>query len=244
MKNLISTSWLYENLARDDLVILDCSVSVAKDDDGQTSYASGVSEFESGHIPTAQHADLWGALSDAKSPHLFALPTVDAFAASVAALGVSNGSTVVVYDRSFTAWAARVWWMLRWIGVDNALILDGGLNAWTAAGHSLSTGQASMKNGMLSPSARFGVIAQQQDVRSAQADGSAQLIDTLPQDVFNGITCDYARPVISRVQPIPLHLICLKRMGLSCQRKHWKGCFPVIAPLRKSPIAAPVYWPA
>ena len=67
------------------------------------------------------------------------LPSPAAFTAFLARHGVSNTSTVVAYDDAGGAFAARLWWMARWIGLTNALLLDGGIPKWLAEGRALST---------------------------------------------------------------------------------------------------------
>jgi thiosulfate/3-mercaptopyruvate sulfurtransferase len=75
------------------------------------------------------------------------------------ALGVGDDSRVVLYDAGGSVWAARVWWMLRWIGFDRAALLDGGLNAWTAGERPLSTEPASRPAGTLTVNLRPELIA-------------------------------------------------------------------------------------
>jgi len=88
---------------------------------------SGRADYEAGHIPTAGFADLMGNLSDGDSLLKFAVPTPEQFIAAMGALGVGDDSRVVLYDSFGSGWAARVWWMLRWVGFDRAALLDGGL---------------------------------------------------------------------------------------------------------------------
>ena len=83
-------------------------------------------------FPGAGFADLNEDLVDASSRLRYALPAAREFADAMQRLGVSDDSRVVLYDDNRAMWAARVWWMLRWIGFDNAALLDGGLQAWKA----------------------------------------------------------------------------------------------------------------
>ncbi len=108
-------------------------------EDGSFEILSGRADYEGGHIPSAGFADLMGDLSDGDSPLRFAVPTPEQFCAAMGALGVGDDSPVVLYDGSDSVWAARVWWMLRWVGFDRAALLDGGLKAWTAEDRPLST---------------------------------------------------------------------------------------------------------
>lgn len=193
MKDLVSVEWLAKNLNREDIVILDCSVEMVTDDSGKTSYRSGQFLYESGHVPFARHADLIGALSDSDSAMLCATPEPKEFRNKIAALGVGDNTTVVLYDRSFTAWAARLWWMLRWIGFDNAVILNGGLDAWISENHELSTQPIVCRPAVLSLATRPAVVAGKDSILASVDDGSVRLIDTLGPDSFNGVVCPYGR---------------------------------------------------
>lgn len=194
MDSLVSVDWLAEHLDDPDLVVLDCSVLTVPDDEGNLTSVSGLADYAEGHIPGAGFADLIGALSDADSPLRFAVPEPEAFAAAMAALGVDDDSRVVLYDASGSMWAARVWWMLRWIGFDNAALLDGGLGAWTAAGYELATEPASEPAGSLSVRLRPELIADRAEVLAAIEDDSVELIDALPEASFSGEMQLYRRP--------------------------------------------------
>ena len=85
-----------------------------------------------GHVPGAVFADLVDALSAADEPLPFTRPDVGRFEQAVGALGVSNSSTVVVYDAAFGQWAARLWWLFRSFGFDDVAVLDGGFRKWQA----------------------------------------------------------------------------------------------------------------
>jgi thiosulfate/3-mercaptopyruvate sulfurtransferase len=110
-------------------VVLDCSFDLADPTAGERAYALA-------HVPTAFYAHLDRDLSTAKTGTngRHPLPARDAFAATAARWGIDPASHVVVYDRQGAPYAARAWWMLRWIGVARVSVLDGGWAAWGAAG--------------------------------------------------------------------------------------------------------------
>src|SRR5690606_15808874 len=62
------------------------------------------------------------------------LPAPDAFATKLGAWGIGPDTQVVAYDNDVGMYAARLWWMLRWLGHEAVAVLDGGFSAWTAAG--------------------------------------------------------------------------------------------------------------
>ena len=133
---LISATELLQH--RDDpaFVILDCRGEL-------TDTRAGALAFAAGHLPGAQHADPDVLLSDksAGTDGSFRgrhpLPSPEAFIETLRHWGIHSHSQVVVYDGHGGMFAARVWWMLRWVGHSAATLLDGGLPAWLAAGQGM-----------------------------------------------------------------------------------------------------------
>jgi thiosulfate/3-mercaptopyruvate sulfurtransferase len=141
---LVSASWLAAHLGPP-VVVLDATVILpAPAHDGDYRPQSARGRFGNGHIPGARHADLLEDLSDQGAAYHFARPPAARLAAALGRLGVTDTSAVVSYDSADGMWAARLWWMLRWIGVP-AAVLDGGWGAWVASGgaveHSGTDGQ-------------------------------------------------------------------------------------------------------
>lgn len=194
MDSLVTAEWLSQHLHDSDLVVLDCTVLVEKGDDGNYGPVSGETQFERGHIPGARFADLMGDLADADKPFGFAVPTPEQFVAAISALGVGDDSKVVLYDSNGSMWAARVWWMLRWIGFDRAALLDGGLAAWTETGGALSTESTSHASASLTLRLRPVLIADQDEVLAAINDDGVDLVDALPANQYRGDICMYGRP--------------------------------------------------
>lgn len=107
---------------------------------GQTD---GRERFLDAHIPGARFVDLDTELAAPPSPTRgrHPLPTRENFEQTLRALGVTRASTVVAYDQAQSFSAARLWWLLRNAGFETARVLDGGLRAWTEAGHPLAIGE-------------------------------------------------------------------------------------------------------
>ena len=120
--SLVSAEWLKEHLGDPDLVVLDATVVIESDAAGNFRSVNGRASYEASHIPGAGFADLMGELSDPDGEFQYTLPPPEQFAAAMGALGVGDDTRVVLYDRMGMPWAARVWWMLRWIGFDLSLI--------------------------------------------------------------------------------------------------------------------------
>ncbi len=194
MDKLVTTEWLSQHLEDPNLVLLDCTVCQKPEDGGGFRNVSGRADYDGGHIPSAGFADLKGDLVDGNSPIEFAVPTPEQFCSAMGALGVGDESRVVLYDASYSAWAARVWWMLRWVGFDQAALLDGGLSVWTAEGRPLSTEPATRPAKRLTPAPRPELIADRDEVLASIDDDDVHLIDTLPEAFYRGETTLYARP--------------------------------------------------
>jgi thiosulfate/3-mercaptopyruvate sulfurtransferase len=120
-------------------VALDCSFDLADLGAGEAAYGAG-------HLPGARYAHLERDLSGPKTARGAAeggrhpLPTREAFAATLAHWGVGPTTPVVAYDAQGGPYAARAWWLLRWLGHEAVTVLDGGLPAWQAAGGPLEQG--------------------------------------------------------------------------------------------------------
>ena len=118
------------------LVLLDCRFDLAKPQAGHHAYLAG-------HIPGAHFADLNTDLSSPIRPETgrHPLPDPQAFAANMAAWGINPGTQVVAYDEVNASFAARAWWLLRWVGHRDVAVLDGGYKAWLAAGGPQAAGE-------------------------------------------------------------------------------------------------------
>jgi thiosulfate/3-mercaptopyruvate sulfurtransferase len=133
---LISAANLAERLANapGSVLVFDCSFDLADPGAGERAYASG-------HIAGAHYLhldrDLSGPKTGTNGRH--PLPERAALVAMLAAHGLNPQQQVVAYDAQGGVYAARLWWLLRWLGHDSAAVLDGGLQAWQAAGFPLDT---------------------------------------------------------------------------------------------------------
>ncbi|WP_151449077.1 sulfurtransferase [Lacisediminimonas profundi] len=179
---LIGAAELAAHLQDPDWVVLDCRHDLG---DPQT----GRRAWEAGHIPTAQYVDIETELSD-KSPGpngefrgRHPLPSPEAFIATLRRWGVNPQSQVVAYDAQGGMFAARLWWMLRWVGHEAVAVLDGGLAAWTASGKPLSTDAGTRPAGTITirPS-----LARTVNASELLAASSLTIIDARAPDRFRG----------------------------------------------------------
>ena len=135
MTTIISATSLFHCLQDDSLRIFDCRFSLADD-------TAGFTQYQRGHIPRAQYANL---NLDLSAPVIqgvtgrHPLPTKDQLAATFSRWGIDAHSKVVVYDDASGAFAARLWWLLRFAGHGDVAVLDGGVRAWIDAGYAITT---------------------------------------------------------------------------------------------------------
>ena len=135
-KTLIDVDSLEELLGNPRLAVIDCRFNLLNPDAGRQAYLEA-------HIPTARYVDLNRDLAAPVAAHTgrHPLPAPHVFAARMAELGIAKHTQVVAYDDAGGSIAARLWWMLRWLGHGAVAVLDGGFKAWTAGGGELQSGE-------------------------------------------------------------------------------------------------------
>lgn len=129
LTTLVDTHTLAKHLDDPSWVVVDCRFTLTDPQAGRRAYAAG-------HIPGARYAhldeDLSSPITPASGRHPLPDPTV--LADRLGRWGIDNAKQVVVYDDSFGAMAARLWWLLRWLGHEACALLDGGLPKWRREG--------------------------------------------------------------------------------------------------------------
>lgn len=129
---IVSPESLLRDYARPDIRIVDVRWVLGAPGAGRAAYKAG-------HIPGAIFLDLDTDLAAPEGPGRHPLPTPAAFRERLEGAGIGDNDTVVAYDDTSGATAARLWWMLDDLGHDRVAILDGGYPAWVAAGYPVST---------------------------------------------------------------------------------------------------------
>ena len=125
------------------LMIFDCTFDLMKPELGQQ-------QFDASHISSAVYVNLDKHLSSkndlaAASGGRHPLPSRETFAAWLSSIGFSNAHQAVVYDRNGVNYCGRLWWMLKWAGHEAVAVLDGGLQAWQAAGGAVEAAKTTSK---------------------------------------------------------------------------------------------------
>jgi thiosulfate/3-mercaptopyruvate sulfurtransferase len=113
------------------------------------------------------------------------LPDPATFCARLAALGLSQGMQVVGYDSSGGPYAARLWWMLRWVGHDNVAVLDGGWQAWQKTGRPVTTAVPAPIAGDFSGAPHITTVAAA-DLAARLGDSGTRTIDARSPDRYRG----------------------------------------------------------
>ena len=193
---LVETDWLEEHLNDTDLCLLDCHVNLIPEDSGGFRMESGRPSWETGHIPGSHFVDFTTGLSDRHSALPLMMPPADQFAAAMAHGGVSAHPRVILYDDFYNIWAARVWWMLRASGFDNAVVLSGGWHKWTQEGRPVSNRPAAPVRGQFASTPRPELMAGKQEVLEAMQTPSSCLLNALTAEDHAGTggMIQYPRP--------------------------------------------------
>ena len=177
---LVSAATLAAHANDPQWIVFDCRHDLADTGAGRRAYGAS-------HIPGARFVHLDYDLSAAKTGTngRHPLPEPQSFCARLAALGLSNGMQVVAYDAHGGMFAARLWWMLRWVGHDTVAVLDGGLGAWQQAGHPVTAALPAPRQGHFT-STPLPLMVDAAFVAAHLDDGAMRLIDARAPDRFRG----------------------------------------------------------
>jgi len=183
---LIEAAALAPHTGDADWVIVDCRHDLV-------NLAAGREAYTAGHLPGAVFADMEHELSGQKRDADGAfrgrhpLPEKDAFIELLRSWGVNEGTQVVAYDAHGGMFAARLWWMLRWIGHEAVAVLDGGVPAWQSAGLPLSTDVlAARSRGTIAAREPLVTTVDVNMVLQNVEHGGRQVVDARAPDRFRG----------------------------------------------------------
>ena len=181
-KNIVSPEWLAAHLNDSNLIVIDCRFSLADPELGQKQY-------QTNHIPGSFYLDLNRDLSSPVSKHggRHPLPNITELAAKLSAIGVTKETLIVAYDDSRFAFAARLWWLIRYMGSDRVAILDGGFSAWQSAGYPLSDLPPTPQPGNFEPQLKPEYLVDIEVVKARKDQPGVVLIDSRENERYAGL---------------------------------------------------------
>ena len=188
---LVETDWLHAHLEDANLRVLDCTVYLPNYFDASAAQkleiVSGRAHWEQGHIPGSAFADLVHDLCGPQDTRVaFPMPSSAQFAEAMSRYGVGEGTHVVLYDDMLNAWAARIWWMLRAFGFDNAAVLNGGWKKWTLEGRPISTAPPQYPPAQFVARPHLERIATKDEVLAAISSQATCLVNALDPEEYAG----------------------------------------------------------
>ena len=177
----ISPEALRARLASPDLRVVDVRSSLADREAGRRAYRAG-------HLPGAVFLDLETDLSAPLAAHggRHPLPDPERAAATFGAAGIGPDTHVVAYDDAGGMVAGRVWWMLRWLGHEQVHVLDGGVDAWSAAGGAMVTEVPSIPPVVFEPRVRDGMTADRGWLLAHAGDPGVVVVDARAPERYRG----------------------------------------------------------
>lgn len=186
---LITVSELAARLGDPALRIADCRWYLERPGGGREAY-------DAGHIPGAMFLDVDGVLTAAEGPGRHPLPDPAVFTERLGAMGIGNEHLVVAYDDVGGWVAARLWWMLDDLGHERVAVLDGGIEAWIAAGGEITTTAPSWPPARLELSDRWTRTIERDALRARL--GRLRLLDARGAPRYRG--------EVEPVDPMPGHI--------------------------------------
>jgi thiosulfate/3-mercaptopyruvate sulfurtransferase len=183
MNDWVTCEWLAKNLNKEKIVVVDCRFQL-------TNSVWGYEQYSFNHIPGAYYLDLNQDLSTpvAQQGGRHPLPDFDKLADKLADLGiVKNETFVVAYDDSRFAFAARLWWLLNYMGHTKVALLDGGWQAWQQKGYPVTNIIPQLRSGNFIPQLQTDLIVDRETVKTRKDLDSVVLIDSRDSDRYAGI---------------------------------------------------------
>lgn len=177
MNHFITSEQLKTQLGK--IVIFDCRFNLM-------NKTLGSEQYRAGHIPGAYFLDLEKDLSSETDTHggRHPLPSAETLSKKLRAAGVTQHSVIVVYDDSRMGYAAHAWWLLRYFGHSQVLILDGGFTGWISASGAIDRREPVVKSGNFKASVQHDWIVNRADI--LQAGSAFTLIDSREAKRYRG----------------------------------------------------------
>lgn len=181
MNNIVSPKWLLARMYEPDIVIVDCRFLMGQPDAGRELY-------EVSHIPGAVYLDLEKDLSAPVDEHGGRHPLPDIFDLTVtlSRVGIGNETRVVAYDDQGGAMASRLWWLLKYLGHEQVVVLDEGYTAWEKAGFPVSSEQRVLIPSKFLANVQHTMLVEMDEVKELLGDERVTLIDSREAPRYRG----------------------------------------------------------
>lgn len=181
---IVTAEWLCNQLTNPSqaIVIIDCRFALADSDLGEQQY-------QTAHLPGSYYLHLNRDLSSPVRSHggRHPLPDSTILGGKLAAMGINSDTLIVAYDDSRFAFAARLWWLLRYYGHDRVAILDGGYSNWVKAGYAVTADVPKpLQSGDFQPQPQSDWIVDIELVKTIQDSPTHVLIDSREPDRYLG----------------------------------------------------------
>ncbi len=178
---LVSAEWLKANISAPDVRVVDATWHIPWVKNEITAREAWKRE----HIPRSVYFDI-DEIADTTSPYPHMMPDAVKFSSRVRKLGIGDGNRVIIYDNNKFCASARAWWMLRVMGHRDVKVLDGGLNAWKAAGGELDDLPSPPSERHFTPRVRADLLTDVRAMESVVGTSKYRIVDSRPAERFEG----------------------------------------------------------
>ena len=180
-KNIVNAEWLQEHLEDPDLVIIDCQFQLGDPEKGWETYKQE-------HFPKAVYLHLEKDLSAPISKHggRHPLPAIEEMVETFSRVGINSKKKVVAYDDQGGAMASRLWWMLKFLGHENVVILREGLSGWKKKGFVTTSNIIRPERATFTADVKKEMVVTMEEVKSSLDDKNVVLIDSRSEERFTG----------------------------------------------------------
>lgn len=182
MKHIVDAEWLYNNYKNDNITIIDCRFSLEDKD-------YGFKQYNISHIPGAYFIDFEKELTGKVKKHggRHPLPDIDKLINKLIMIGISKYNPVIVYDDGNLAGASRLWFTLRYLGIDNVFVLKDGFNSWLDHGYEISTNPTTeFKIGNFDLKIKKSTVYDKNKLMESLENDDSIIIDSRSPERFNG----------------------------------------------------------
>lgn len=191
MQQLVTVEWLKKHLNDDHVVVVDIRGSVASEDLGggrqKATYAGHPEEYAAGHIPGSVFVDWTKDIVDPDADVKAQIAQPADFAAAMEARGVGDETHVIAVDNTGGHLATRLWWALHYMGHEAVSVLEGGFDAWLAAGGEVTADVTVPATGVtFTPNVRPELRAEWDDVLAVVEEGGTQILDARDAATYAG----------------------------------------------------------